>query len=77
MIDPDELDADFRHHPPTNKEREQSHGLVRTYCLVLARQLNELVPDGMEKNQAIKVNLSQVMFWANAGVARQDGISTP
>lgn len=70
MIDPDELDNEFRFHPPMTAERGQSHEAVRSSCAQLARLLNQLVPDGFEKNQAIKVNLVQVMFWANAGIAR-------
>lgn len=71
MIDPDELDNDFRYHLPVTDERREAHEAVRTACTNLGFQLNELVPDGLEKTQAIKVNLAQVMFWANAGIARR------
>jgi hypothetical protein len=71
MIDPDELDNEFRFHPPMTAERGQAHEAVRSSCAQLARLLNQLVPDGFEKDQAIRVNLIQVMFWSNAGIARQ------
>lgn len=71
MIDPDELDNDFRYHPPASAKRREAHEAIRAACTNLGFQLNQLVPDGPEKTQAIKVNLAQVMFWANAGIARQ------
>ncbi len=66
----DEIDNRFNHHPPTSDERANAHRQVRDLCAVLAEGLNVLVPEGREKSLAM-TNLEQVMFWANAGVARQ------
>jgi len=66
----DEIDNRFNHHPPATDERANAHRQVRDLCAVLAEGLNVLVPEGREKALAL-TNLEQVMFWANAGVARQ------
>jgi hypothetical protein len=59
----------FNYHPPKSEERRQAHQTVREECLLLARQLNGILPDGREKALAV-TNLEQVMFWANAALAR-------
>jgi hypothetical protein len=59
----------FAFHPATTEQRQLDHGDVRRLCLDLAERLNDLLPEGREKSLAI-TNLEQVMFWANAGVAR-------
>lgn len=42
---------------------------VRHECLRLAERLAKVVPAGREQATAL-TNLEQVMFWANAGIAR-------
>lgn len=69
MIEPDDLQRRFNFHPADTEHKRDTHNLVRNSCLHLAFQLDELVPDGREKSLAI-TNLEQVMFWANAGIAR-------
>lgn len=65
-----DLENRFRYHTPTTDARRQAHETVRNNCLQLATLLDGLLPDGREKSTAI-TNLEQVMFWANAGLARQ------
>jgi hypothetical protein len=40
------------------------------HCLSLARFIDDTLPPGREKSLAI-TKLEEVMFWANAGLARQ------
>lgn len=59
----------FRDHPPATQERADQHTTIRQACLALAMTIDDMLPDGREKSTAI-TNLEQVMFWANAGLAR-------
>lgn len=70
MMDEAELHNRFTYHPPTGDKIEK-HQLIRQLCETLAQDLNELVPDGREKSLAM-TQLEYVMWWANAGVARND-----
>jgi hypothetical protein len=70
MLDIAELADRFTFHPATTKERQDQHASVREACATLADLLNGWVPEGREKSLAL-TNLEQVMFWANAGIARQ------
>lgn len=69
-MDPDDIARRFNSHP-ADTERARTHEYIRGECLSLAWTLNETVPEGREKALAI-TNLEQVMFWANAAIARQD-----
>jgi hypothetical protein len=60
----------FQFHPAGTEQRQGDHNSVRLMCISLAYDLNDLLPEGREKSLAI-TNLEQVMFWANAAVARQ------
>jgi len=70
MINTEDLKNRFMHHPPRDAETIKAHEKVRDKCLNLAIILTELIPDGQEKALAI-TNLEQVMFWANAAIARR------
>lgn len=59
----------FKFHPAATDEKKQAHQTVRNTCLRLALDLNNQMPEGGEKEMAIK-KLEEVMFWANAGIAR-------
>lgn len=64
------LNWDFEHHAP-NSESVTAHEMVRSRARALAGFINDFVPDGREKSLAI-TKLEEVMFWANAAIARQD-----
>lgn len=64
----DDLVNRFRFHKAT-EATGPLHALVRTKCFELASELNELLPNSREKSLAI-TKLEEVMFWANAGIAR-------
>lgn len=67
-MDVDDLTNRFRYHRP-DEERAAKHTIIRQKCYELAVELNGLIPDGREKSLAI-TNLEDVMFWANAALAR-------
>ncbi|MFF3378112.1 hypothetical protein ACFYXF_34815 [Streptomyces sp. NPDC002680] len=60
----------FTLHPADTAERRQAHEDVRSGCLELALMLHAELPAGAEK-QAAMFRLEEVMFWADAALARQ------
>jgi hypothetical protein len=71
-MDTTDLANRFKFHPATTDEKRDAHTSIRTHCLELAEFLNWNIPDGREKSLAI-TKLEEVMFWANASLARQGG----
>jgi hypothetical protein len=69
-MDSQDLESRFRCHPPVTDARREAHENVRYRCYSLAKVLNDVLPEGREKSLAI-TNIEQVMFWANASIARQ------
>jgi hypothetical protein len=65
----DDIVRRFTYHAPDDIDR-RDHTEVRNACEDLAHRLNHLLPDGREKSTAI-TKLEEVMFWANASVARR------
>lgn len=68
-MDIKDLEKRFMHHPPKDMGTVENHQAVRNWCLDLASMLNQIVPEGREKALVI-THLEEVMFWANAGIAR-------
>ena len=64
----DDLTNRFNYHAP-DAAKAELHGNTRDQCLALAKALDEALPPSREKSLAI-TNLEQVMFWANAAIAR-------
>lgn len=61
----------FAFHAATAQEKRDEHTSVRQQCRQLADSLNEALPEGREKLIVI-MKLEEVMFWANAAIARED-----
>jgi len=59
----------FTYHPPATPTRADQHRGMREACESFAHFLNSQVPEGREKSLAM-TKLEEVMFWANAGLAR-------
>ena len=71
-MDIEELENRFAYHPPTTEERKRAHEQVRELCLNLAIDLNGLMPASRPREAVLVVtHLEEVMFWANAAIARQ------
>lgn len=68
-MDIKDLENRFSFHPADTEEKKQAHETVRNTCLRLAIDLNTMMVDSREKSLAI-TGLEEVMFWANAGIAR-------
>jgi hypothetical protein len=68
MIDPQFLLNKFRYHPPVNREQQIKYETMRERALYFAEFINENVPDGHEKSEAID-RLREALMWANAGIA--------
>ncbi len=63
-----DLNNRFSYHPPT-QEQVVIYEQTRVYARELAYHLNDAVPEGREKSLAM-THLEEVVFWANAGIAR-------
>ena len=63
------LENKFKFHPAETKDIQNQHEIVRAKCLDLALQLDYLLIECREKSLAM-TKLEEVMFWANAAVAR-------
>lgn len=67
----DPISAELDHVPRAHPHPGQGGAAhVREQCRMLAHDLNDWLPEGREKALAI-TNLEQVMFWANAAIARE------
>jgi hypothetical protein len=54
---------------PVGDEQDKAMQDIREGCRVLGMLLDVKCPDSREKSLAV-TNLEQVMFWANAAIAR-------
>ena len=63
------LASRFMHHAPPDQETVVKYETMRRRCLLLAEHIVESCPDSRERSLAI-THLEEVMFWANAAVAR-------
>lgn len=68
-MDADDLRSRFMYHPPQTPQRYAAHEDIRKECYRLALGINAAVADSREKLLAI-THLEEVMFWANAALAR-------
>jgi hypothetical protein len=70
-IKEEELENRFKKAQTNLEEKQQAYEDIRNTCLDVAKFINVAVPDGREKSLAI-THLEEVMFWANAGIARDN-----
>jgi len=65
----EELKNRFSYHDP-NASTQPIYNMIRESCLNLATIIEELCPDSRERSVAL-TKLDEVMFWANASIARR------
>lgn len=65
-----DIENRFTYHAP-NEEQQQKYQHLRLAAKVLARDINELVPDSREKSLAM-THLEDAVMWANAAIARNE-----
>ena len=63
-----DLQNRFTYHPP-KPEKAKVYEQIRKQCLDLALNLDVWCPESREKSLAI-TKLEEVVFWANASIAR-------
>jgi hypothetical protein len=68
-ISKEDLENRFSFHPAEDEVTRQAHQTVRDTCLRMAVDFVKIVPDGREQDEALD-KIEEVMFWANAGIAR-------
>jgi hypothetical protein len=61
----------FTSHPVTEEETAKALDTIRLQCLRLSSYIGQYVPKGRERSTAL-TKLEEVMFWANAGIARSN-----
>lgn len=69
MVTQEELENRFSFHPADTQQKKEAHETVRNTCLRHAIDINNNVPAGREQALAL-THLEEVMFWCNAGIAR-------
>lgn len=67
----EQIENNFRYHPPKGPGQEAKYNDLRAAAKILANIYDELCPDSREKSLAF-TNLEQSMFWANASIARNE-----
>lgn len=72
MIDPKDLTNRFIYHPPVEGQTEK-YEMMRSIALSFSAVINDMVPDSREKALAI-THLEEVVFWCNAGIARNNAV---
>lgn len=70
MMTADELRKRFTYHAPQGNQAER-YGHLRSAFAGLANHIDMTVPDSREKATAL-THLETAMFWANAGIARNE-----
>jgi len=63
------IENDFTYHPPTGAIQVNKYNSIREAGKQLAIMLANVCPESRELSIAL-TNLEQVMFWANASIAR-------
>lgn len=61
----------FSFHSPKNDDVKYAHEAIRNQCLKMTSFIDSYVYSGREKALAL-TKLEEVMFWANAGIARSN-----
>jgi hypothetical protein len=71
-----ELDSWFSYHSPSSPTIARGHERIRTECRRLAGVLSNLLPEGPDKQVALRA-VRTVMFEANACIAAAQRLNDP
>lgn len=71
MIPDEDVENRFTYHPPKDTVQRDKYQLLREKCKMLAKEILRQTPPSREQSVAI-TKLEEVMFWANAAVARNE-----
>lgn len=66
----EDIENRFAYHPPKNDTIKRQHEQIRVLCKDLAHELNNLFDHGSREASLALTHLEEVMFWANAHIAR-------
>ncbi len=69
-MDAQDLKKRFTYHAPKGDQPEK-YEYLRGAALEMSKMINETCPDSREKSLAI-TKLEEVVFWANAAIARNE-----
>lgn len=67
----DQIENNFKQHDLTDLQRRHTN-MIRVVTKELAQRINDICPDSREKSIAL-TKLEEVMMWANASIARNEG----
>lgn len=67
----EKIEIDFAYHPPEGNQADLYQDL-RWRAKSVAYVIDEICPDSFEKETAM-MKLNEVVFWANAAIARYGG----
>lgn len=66
-----QINNNFMHHAPKDEATVKKYEDMRAKCRDLAIHIADNTPTSREQSLAM-TNLEQVMFWANAAIARNE-----
>lgn len=69
----DRLQNTFTYHPPTGPDQVERYGRIRQACHGLATMLVTMTPPSCEQSVML-TKLEEAVFWANAAIARNEGM---
>lgn len=65
-----DLDNRFAYHVPKTDRTKDSHQQVREVLRKATGDVLKLFPDGCRESSVFVTKMEEAMFWANAGLAR-------
>ena len=71
MITQQDLENRFTYHPPETEEQISRYASIRAAALALAEYILNNTLESREQSLAI-TKLEEVVFWANASIARNE-----